>query len=138
MPFLAALAPLFTLASAGIGLGSSIYGAVSQPGQPDQPAAPPPPTAAQNVAAEVAKRGQDALITRQQQPGLQSNTSGSLSDQSYQTESSSAAGLPGEFGSGGFDLNSILKLIGAGGSGGSGNPTDLMALATGAGGGSIT
>lgn len=137
MPLLSTLATIAAIVGGSATAATSIYGATQGGGSPSQPPPPPPKTAAQNVTDEVARRGQDALIARQQQPGLQSNTGGSLSDQSYQTQDSQMAGLPGEFGSGGFDLNSILKLIG-GGSGGSGNPTDLMALATGSGGGSIT
>lgn len=135
MPFLAALVPALTAIGAGVGAGTSIY-AATQAGGGGQPAAPPPPTAAANVAAEVAKRGQDAQIARRQEPGLISATGGGLSDQAYQTEASQNAGLPGAFGQGGFDMNSILQLLQGGGSGG--NPTNLMSLASGSTGGSIT
>lgn len=135
MPFLAALVPALTAIGAGVGAGTSIYAATQAGGGPSQPAAPPPPTAAANITAEIAKRGQDAQIARRQEPGLISATGGGLSDQAYQTEASQNAGLPGAFGQGGFDMNSILQLL-QGGSGG--NNTNLMSLASGSTGGSIT
>jgi hypothetical protein len=137
--FLAANAPAIgaaaAIAGAGTTIGNTIYQDMNMPSGQPSPSSPPPPTAAQNIAAEVAKRQQQALLVRQQQPGLVANTGGSLSDQTYQTESSQMAGIPGAFGAGGVDLNSILKLLG-GSSGGP--PTDLMSVAAGSSGGSIT
>lgn len=129
MPFLAALGPILGsigaiggLASTGIGLAESIGG------QPSQPSSPPAPTAAQNVAAEVAKRQQEAQVVNRQIPGLVDQTSGGLSDQAYQTEGSTAAGAPGTFGQGGLNLDSIMQFLGMGAN--SGPSTNMMSLAS--------
>lgn len=135
MPFLAAipwLIPALTAGAAATGIGTGIYNAVNQPGQPSQPSAPPPPTAAQNVAAEVAKRQNEALIVNRQIPNLVDQTSGGLSDQGYQTFGSTAAGSPGAFGQGGFNLDQIMQFLNPSGVSGvsGGNPTNIMNLAT--------
>jgi hypothetical protein len=138
MPLTAALlASIAAIAGGATAAGTGIYSA-TQAGGGGQPAAPPPPTAAANVAAEVAKRGQDAQIVRRQEPGLVSATGGGLSDQAYQTGASQNAGMPGAFGAGGFDMNSILQLLSGQQSGGSSGSTNLMDLASGSTGGSIT
>jgi hypothetical protein len=122
---IAALPLIFSGVGAATALGTGIYSAVNQPGQPQQPA---PPTAAQNVQAEVNKRSQEAQIVNRQIPDLIANTSGGLSDQAYQTGGSSAAGIPGTFGAGGIDLNQIMTLLGGGNNQ---PPTDLVSLASG-------
>lgn len=130
MPFLAAipwLIPAITAGSAAAGIGSTIYNDVSKPGAP---AAPPPATASQNVAAEVAKRQNEGAMVANQTPNLVANTSGGLSDQAYQTFGSESAGTPGQFGQGGVDLNSIMQFLGGGNSGGGGQP-NVMNIATG-------
>ena len=136
MPFIgipwAVATAIGSLAGAGAGIGQTIYNDVSQPGAPQQPA---PPTAAQNITAEVQKRAAEANTVNQQIPGIEAQTSGGLSDQAYQNLGSSAAGIPGTFGQGGFDLNNLLSQLNGGGSG---NPTNLLNLASGSSGGSIT
>jgi hypothetical protein len=137
MPFLAAipwLIPAIGAISGGVGIGSTIANDVS--GGPSTPTAPPPASAATNVAAEVAKRQAEGAQVANQDPNIVANTNGSLSGLSDQTFSSQAAGLPGTFGQGGIDLNTIQQFLGGGG--GSSNPTDLMQLASGSSGGSIT
>lgn len=130
MPFLAGLAPLFSIigagagaASAGLGIANAVSGGGSQ--QPSQPA---PQTAAQNIAAEVAKRQSEGAMVANQTPNLVDQTSGSLTDQSYQTFGSQDTGNAGTFGQGGIDLNTIMQFLG--GSGG-GSPTNLTNLASG-------
>jgi len=127
------IAGIATIAGSGVSAGLGIYNAVSGGGG-GQPATPPVPTAAQNIQAEVNKRSQEAQIVNRQIPDLISQTSGGLSDQAYQTAGSSAAGLPGTFGAGGIDLNSILSFLGGGPTNPGNNsqpPTDLVSLASG-------
>ena len=133
MPFSLALAGvLASLASTGVGVGTEI----ANSGPPPQPSAPTPAPAAQNIAAEVAKRQQQGAIVAQQDPNVVANTSGSLTGLSDQTFASQDAGQPGAFGQGGLDLSKIMQFLGSGGGGGS-SPTNLVDLASG-GGGSIT
>lgn len=127
MPFLAALGPILGSLGAIGGLAGTGLGLASALNQPSAPSAPPPPTAAQNVAAEVAKRQAEAQTVSRQIPSLVDQTSGGLSDQSYQTYGSTAAGAPGTFGQGGLNLDSIMSFLGMGNTGG---PTNLMQLAS--------
>lgn len=128
MPFLAALAPLLGSIGAIGGLASTGIGLAESLSQPSQPSGPPAPTAAQNVAAEVAKRQSEAQVVNRQIPGLIDQTGGGLSDQAYQTEGSQAAGAPGTFGQGGFNLDSIMQFLGMGAN--TGPSTNMMQLAS--------
>jgi len=139
VPFLAPLIPLLTSIGSLVGTGVGIAGATGAFGGATPPIngaeSGPVPTAAQNVAAEVAKRQQEAQLVNRQIPGLQDASGGSLSDQAYQTEGSQVAGIPGTFGQGGFDLDSLNRLMASLGGSSGGPPTNFMSLASG---GSIT
>src|SRR5882762_6636711 len=110
MPILSTIATIATIVGGATAAGTGIYSA-TQAGGPGSPPPPPPAPAAPNVQAEIAKRGQEAFLVHNQQAGIQANTSGGLSDQGYQAADSAAAGMPGQFGPGGFDLNSILQML---------------------------
>lgn len=142
MPVLETLGILAGIIGAGTSTGLGIHSAIEAGKTPDAAPAPAPLSAAQNVADEVAKRAATANTVNQNIPDLTDRTSGSLSDQSYQTAASSAAGVPGSFGAGGFDLDSLQKLLGGGQpsspnitGGSTGQNPDLLDIATNGGGG---
>lgn len=111
MPEIAGL--VLTLISAGVGAGTTIYGATQGGGGAPKPAAPTVPTPEE---ANKTKQGQMASLS-QQFPGIQAATGGSLSPEAWIRLSELLAGKAGESGIGaaGDDLLKLLK----GGSGGS-------------------
>ena len=94
--------PILTGIGAALGIGTTAYG-LSQSGggqpQPDmtQPLSPKPaePTPAAAGATESADRAKQALLARNQLPGLEDQTGGSLSPDAYNLLSSEQAGVFG-------------------------------------------
>jgi len=110
MPFLAGLAPLLTAVAAAGSLAATGYELANQPSS----ATDAKQVQAQTAAEKAALQQQQKTAFLAAQPGIQSQTSGSLTPTAFNALTATTAGVPS-------DLNSLLRFLGTGAGTGTGS-----------------